>query len=79
MHLATIRKINDRQFQVIFLFEHMVGPQYCDAFPSRYTATKYIDKVTDNKRKIISLNKLYEEQENRISKAYYEYKNQTEG
>jgi hypothetical protein len=74
MHLATINKTSETRFQVIFLYENMVGPHWCDAFPTRYAATKYINEVTEKNRKIVNINTLFKEHDKRVKNAYYETK-----
>ena len=76
MHIATIKKNSETNYQPIVLFDHMTGPVIMDSHPSKYKAKKYIDQVTNGNRKLVRLNKLYEEHQNRIHESYMRSKQQ---
>lgn len=70
MHYATILKHSETDYQPIVLFDHMVGPVRFDSFSSKYKARKYINELTNNDRKMVSLKKLYEIQKQKTVDAY---------
>lgn len=57
-------------FQPVFLFADRIGPCYLDTQPTRNAANKVINKITKRNRRLVSLDKLYQEHRNRIHAAY---------
>lgn len=74
MNYATIVKHSETNFQPVMLFDYMVGPVRFDSFPSKYKARKYINEITNNNRKLVSLKTLYKQHETKIHEAYMKSK-----
>lgn len=70
MNYATIIKHSETNYQVVVLFKNMTGPIWLSSFPTRYKARKYINELTNNIRKLVSLDKLFDEHERRVHMAY---------
>lgn len=77
MHYATIVKHSDVNFRPIILFDYMVGPVLFDSLPSKHRARKYVDEITKNDRKMVSLKKLYEIQKQKTVDAYLKMRKET--